>query len=133
MRFKNYLAALDSWFDLYISRIGGKGSRRFVIVFDDITDRKRQEANLALLAEVSQELADLIKIDETMAVLGERICKHFRAVLCAFSTIDEAEESINVTHEWKLPDLPSWKGVYPVREMYTEDFLRATRASMHRI
>src|SRR5690349_4450247 len=52
MRFENYLAALDRWFDLYLSRVGEAGSRRFAIVFNDITERKRQEANLALLAEV---------------------------------------------------------------------------------
>ena len=128
LRFENYLAALDRWFDLYISRIGEADSRRFAIVFNDITERKRQEANLTLLAEVGQVLVGLTNIDETMAVLGERICKHFRAVLCAFSDIDEAEEMITITHEWKLPELPSWKGVYPVREIYTEGFLRAMHA-----
>jgi two-component system CheB/CheR fusion protein len=45
-RFENYLAPLDSWFELYISRVGDKGSRRFAIVFDDITSRKRAEEDL---------------------------------------------------------------------------------------
>jgi PAS domain S-box-containing protein len=46
LRFENYLRPLDSWFDLYISRIGGVGSRRFAIVFNDITLRKRTESEL---------------------------------------------------------------------------------------
>ena len=46
LRFENYLAALDRWFDLYISRIGGEGSRRFAIVFNDVTSRKHAEEDL---------------------------------------------------------------------------------------
>ena len=128
MRFENYLAALDRWFNLYLSRLGEAGSRRLAIVFNDITERKRQEAHLALLADVGMALASLTNIDETMFALGERICRHFGAGLCAFSTIDETGETIEITHEWKLPELPSWKGVYPVREPYTQDFLRAMHA-----
>jgi PAS domain S-box-containing protein len=128
MRSENYLAALDRWFNMYLSRLGEAGRHRLAIVFNDITERKRQEANLALLAEVGMALASLTNIDETMSALGERICKHFGAVLCAFSDIDETEEIIEITHEWKLPELPSWKGVYRVREHYTEDFIQAMHA-----
>ena len=46
LRFENYLRPLDRWFDLYISRIGGDGSRRFPIVFNDTTERKRTESEL---------------------------------------------------------------------------------------
>jgi two-component system, chemotaxis family, CheB/CheR fusion protein len=45
-RFENYLAPLDRWFELYVSRVGGKGSRRFVIVFNDVSSRKRAEEDL---------------------------------------------------------------------------------------
>jgi PAS domain S-box-containing protein len=45
-RFENYLAPLGSWFELYISRIGGEGSRRFAIVFNDVTSRKQAEQDL---------------------------------------------------------------------------------------
>ena len=38
----------------------------------DITDRKRQEANLAFLAKVSQDLVRLTNIDETMNALGKK-------------------------------------------------------------
>jgi PAS domain S-box-containing protein len=45
-RFENYLAPLERWFELYISRIGGEGSRRLAIVFNDVTSRKRAEEEL---------------------------------------------------------------------------------------
>ena len=43
LRFENYLAPLDAWFELYISRLEGEGSHRFVIVFNETTQRKSAE------------------------------------------------------------------------------------------
>jgi PAS domain S-box-containing protein len=41
VRFENYLGTLDRWFELYISRVGEKGSRIFAIVFRDVTELKQ--------------------------------------------------------------------------------------------
>lgn len=46
LRFESYLQTLDRWFEWYISRIGGGDSRRFAIVLNDITSRKRAEADV---------------------------------------------------------------------------------------
>lgn len=46
LRFENYLATLDRWFDLYISPVGNKANHQFVIVLNDITDHKRAEDDL---------------------------------------------------------------------------------------
>ena len=43
VRFESYAEALDRWFDVYASRVGGEGSRRVAIVFADTTERKRAE------------------------------------------------------------------------------------------
>src|SRR5215204_5094062 len=46
VRFESYAEALDQWFDVYASRVGGEGSRRLAIVFANITERKRAEEEL---------------------------------------------------------------------------------------
>ena len=46
VRFESYAEALDRWFDVYASRVGGEGSRRLVIVFANTTARKRAEEAL---------------------------------------------------------------------------------------
>jgi PAS domain S-box-containing protein len=46
VRFESYAEALDRWFDVYASRVGGEGSRRVTIVFADTTERKRAEEEL---------------------------------------------------------------------------------------
>lgn len=47
IRFANEYKGLNRWFDVYAFRIGGDGSRRVAVLFNDITDRRRTEAALA--------------------------------------------------------------------------------------
>lgn len=44
--FEQYLAQLERWFELHISRIGGEGSRHFAILLNDVTSRKRAEEDV---------------------------------------------------------------------------------------
>jgi PAS domain S-box-containing protein len=46
VRFESYAEALDRWFDVYASRVGGEESRRLAIVFANTTERKRAEEAL---------------------------------------------------------------------------------------
>lgn len=43
VRFESHLLALSSWFELYVSRLGGPDSRRIAVVFNDLTERKLAE------------------------------------------------------------------------------------------
>ena len=43
VRFENHAAAMNRYFDVYASRVGGPESRRVAILFNDITERKRSE------------------------------------------------------------------------------------------
>ena len=61
LRFENYLRPLDRWFDLYISRIGDDTSRRFAIVFNDITERKRTESELRQSQERLRVVIDSVQ------------------------------------------------------------------------
>ena len=125
LRFENYLAALDRWFNLYISRLGEVGSRRFAIVFHDITERKRAETNLAFLAEVSQDLVELTSIDETMSRLGEKIGQFFGVKQCLFAEhADEFETSI-VAYGWNVEGAPNLKGTYRTRDFFSDELMTA--------
>ena len=125
VRFENYLAALDRWFNLYISRIGEAGSRHFAIVFHDITERKRAETKLAFLAEISQDLVGLTSIDETMNRLGEKIGKFFGVQQCLFAEhADEFETSI-VAYGWNVEGAPNLKGTYRTRDYFSDELMTA--------
>lgn len=61
VRFVQKARALgDRWFDVYAIRLGDAESRQVAIVFSDITQRKRAEADLALLAAIVEDSRDAI-------------------------------------------------------------------------
>ena len=50
VRFENEAKALGRWFDVYATRLGGAGSDKVAVLFNDITERRRSEENLRRLA-----------------------------------------------------------------------------------
>jgi PAS domain S-box-containing protein len=50
VRFENEAKALGRWFDVYASRLGGPGSRKVAILFNDVTERRRSQESLERLA-----------------------------------------------------------------------------------
>ena len=129
VRFEHQVAGLnDQWFDVYASRVGGNGSRQVVVVFNNITKRKRVEANLAFLAEISQDLAKLTNIDETINRLGAKIGEYFNVARVVFGEISEDQETGVVTHEWHRADLSDIRGSYKAKEYFSPEFETLHRA-----
>jgi PAS domain S-box-containing protein len=50
VRFENEARILNRWFDVYATRLGGPGSARVAVLFNDITERRRSQVNLERLA-----------------------------------------------------------------------------------
>lgn len=82
LRFESPIGALGKWFEVFVSRIGGEGSCRLAVIFNDITDRKRaefalreSEARLAVLLNLSDSLRPLTDpidiIGQATHILGE--------------------------------------------------------------
>src|ERR687898_1110761 len=69
VRFESYAEALDQWFDVYASRVGGKDGRRLAIVFANTTERKRTEEALreseATLNSILNNLAEGVLVADT--------------------------------------------------------------------
>ena len=128
MRLENYNQMTRRWYSAYAARIGPPGSHQFVVVFDDITHRKQRETNLAFLAEVSQDLARLTTIDETMKTLGAKIGAHFQVANVAFGEVDEPNEVMTVAHEWRGTDALSFVGHYRISDFLDDDLRHTMRA-----
>ena len=63
-RAESYLAApVDRWITLFASRVGGEGSRKIAVIFNDITDRKRAET---VLRESGERQAFLLALGDAM-------------------------------------------------------------------
>jgi PAS domain S-box-containing protein len=101
VRFENYTEALDQWFDVYASRVGGEDSRRIAIVFANITERKRAEEALreseATLNAILNNLAEGVLVADTQG--------HVVFVNSA------ARSMLGVPDEESLEELPDpWEG-----------------------
>jgi PAS domain S-box-containing protein len=101
VRFESYAEALDCWFDVYASRVGGEGSRKVAIVFTNTTERKRAEEALreseATLNSILNSLAEGVLVADTQG--------HVVFVNSA------ARAMLGVTDEEALDELPDpWEG-----------------------
>jgi PAS domain S-box-containing protein len=121
IRFEEGEATLGRVFDLYVFRLGGAGSRRVAVLFTDITDRKRREANLAFLADLMNDFAPLATAEEIMEMAGKRIAEHLDLSRYLFVEINpEAGECT-----YLLPSRPAGQleiaGSYILADYHTEE------------
>ncbi|WP_432813045.1 PAS domain S-box protein [Pantanalinema sp. GBBB05] len=127
-RTEYYTEPVQRWYNVFASRVGGAGSRQIAVVFNDITDRKRREANLAFLAEIQTDCARLTTVAEMMQTVGAKIGSYLNLSICAFVDVDEAHDRAIVYHTWHREDAPNLMGTYRISEFVTEAFYRAARA-----
>ena len=128
MRFEYPAANLDRFFDGFAFRIGDPSERRVAILFNDITARKREEANFNFVAEVSEDLVRLAGIDEITQTIGRKLGAFLGISLCFFVGVNEAADQAVINHAWRRADVPDVTGVYRIRDFVTGAFQRASRA-----
>jgi PAS domain S-box-containing protein len=128
VRLENYHQATEHWYSVYASRVGEVGSRQVGIVFDDITDRKRREANLAFLTQIQDDFAHLIAADEIIQIVGEKLSAYLNISNCLFAEINEAQDTATVEYVWHSSDTSDWTGVYQLSQFVTQEFQATARA-----
>jgi PAS domain S-box-containing protein len=128
MRFVNHSEPMGRWFDVYAFRIGEPQELQVALLFNDITMRKRRDANLTFLAAIADDFARLATADEIMQVVGARLGKHLRATACTFCEIDESADVLTVNYEWRDKDAPSLTGTYRITDYFGEELRGVSRA-----
>ena len=104
-------------------------STRYVGISENINARKRREANLAFLAEISDDLARLSTADETMQTVGQKIGAFLQISSCAFNEVNVATAESFMRYGWFCSDVPNLVGsVYRHGDFATNEFDRANAA-----
>lgn len=101
MTFEEYFELSDRWFSVSVYP---RHRDELSIFYHDITERKRREANLDFLAEVSRNLVGPASIDETMDRVGAKLGEYFGLSHCRFTEFDETQEFAGVNYEWQRAD-----------------------------
>ena len=104
------------------------GEALIMSIIEDISERKRREADIGFLNEVSEALADSSDPDATVRGLCARIGAYFKATVCAFSEVVEAADSVVATYVWNRPDAIAPKGIYRIEEYHAEEVRRLMRS-----
>ncbi len=128
LRFEHHVPHLDSWYNVYLSRVGPAGSCTYAAVFHETTAQRRRAANLELLSEVSRDLVGLTDVPEAMRALGARICAHLHVDACAFAAADAPSGAMLIDYEWCGDGVAPMHGRHATAVLFDEE-LRATLQS----
>jgi PAS domain S-box-containing protein len=123
VRFDSYSPDFDLWLSVFARRLGNEGSRLLNVVFEDVTARKKTEAELregeerkAFLLKLSdalRPLSDPIEIHGTASrLLGEHLC----ADRAHYGEVDEEQGYMLVERDYVREGVPSSAGRYPLAD-----------------
>jgi hypothetical protein len=122
-RWEAYSRQTRRWYRCSLSRVGGEGSQLIVLIFENITGRKNRERNRALLTAVTDDLAGLENVSETMNRVGKRIARHFHLPWCVITEPGLDLDTSEIRHVWQAPGVAPLAGSYRIRDYLAGDVL----------
>ncbi len=121
IRFESYSHDFGRWISIFVSRVGGEGSRLVNAVFYDITERKQAEADLrereerqAYLLKLSDSLRPLSDPIEVQEVATRLLVRHLLSDRAFYSEMDDARGLLLVERDFVREGVPSLAGSYPL-------------------
>ena len=91
----------------------------------DVTDRRRREANLAVLADLADDLAQVSSEADVFDAVGARLGGHLGDVSVHFTDVDAAAETVTIQAAWGNDAVV---GVHALGDFLNEAFVEGARA-----
>ncbi|MFN7928756.1 MAG: PAS domain-containing protein [Blastocatellia bacterium] len=127
-RIENYNAATGGWYSSYASRIGGAGSRQVALVFDNITERKREEQRQELILKLSDTLRPLADPIASQEVAVRMLGTHLGVDRCYYAEFDWPRDVLYIHHEYTRQGAVSAIGAHPI-SLFNDLLVHVIRAS----
>ncbi len=96
--------------EMFVTRVEGESGQRLLAVMKNVTARKRQEANLAFLADISETCSRLFSMEEIVQAVGAKVGDYLQVSACSFGEIDEVGEQVIYFGRWQVAGEPSLPG-----------------------
>ena len=130
-RFEHEASALGLWYNVYAFRPKEGTRDQVAVLFEDITARKRIEAELreseerqAFLLKLSDTLRPLADAVDVMKAASEALGRHLNVGRCAYCEVDEAGDYFTVERDWTDGVMPSFVGrhFFGFGDQFLEDY-----------
>ncbi|HUR41689.1 MAG TPA: PAS domain S-box protein [Verrucomicrobiae bacterium] len=134
LRFEEFVSGLGRWFNIYLARIGGSGSRRVISVSTNITERKRREHHAAFLDKLSQSLTLIQSPEEIVRATGEALGAYLDLSFVHVVGVElnpgdaPAEARLTALAAWEREGFFVAGGAYRAGDYLSEEFLRTVSA-----
>jgi signal transduction histidine kinase/ActR/RegA family two-component response regulator len=100
---------------------------RLTAIATDITDRKRREANHALLDDIADDCARWSSPQDIMRVVGARLGEYLRVPSVCLVDVDETRDEFRIAHMWNEDGTPSRPHLARISEFLSADLRSAAR------
>ncbi|MGV3664122.1 MAG: ATP-binding protein [Prosthecobacter sp.] len=127
-RFEQSIDATGGVYDVYAFRVEEPEKHHVAVLFNDITERKRREVNLAFLADIAADLSRLSSADEIMQAVGARTGGFLKISSCNFVNVDEARDELKLVHGWTVNAATDVRHPLRIADYLGEEFRPACRA-----
>jgi PAS domain S-box-containing protein len=115
-----------------VHRDDGGGPLQVTGLVQDISERKREELNLAFLSDLQTRLVPLTSVDDLMAVSTRMTAKHLGLARCLFVEFDEHGEIADILCDYHDGYGPNMVGKQSVRDFH-DDKERADLIAGHQV
>ncbi len=113
---EHFFGGLNRWFEVYATRIGGEGSNRVAVIFNDRTLRRQSEQKLKFLDDLAFRLRDQTREEKLIEISTEMLGNFLGADRCYFVECHPQADRVVVSRNWIRDDSPSLAGPYPLHD-----------------
>ena len=120
----------DRWYDLQMFRLSGAGGRQVGVIFTDVTDEVRREADLTFTTEVDRFLSGNVAAQEIFLQVGQMLGDHLGVDNFVFAEAHEETDRARALYAWRDERGVRLLDTYRLSELNGPDYWHAMHSGV---